>query len=114
MESTYVIRRVSTHGGQVYQLYDFDKRQVVAQGNELALVKVNQEDGYIHGGSFVQGYRYMSPKELGKLANDLIKVRPKMKRTLCSDPCGLCSYHGCVGQEELDRINNKVILEWTK
>jgi hypothetical protein len=53
MESTYVIRRVSTHGGQVYQLYDFDKRQVVAQGNELALVKVNQEDGYIYGGSFV-------------------------------------------------------------
>ena len=112
MDSTYIIRRVSTHEGQTFQLYDFDKRQVVAQGKELALVKVNESDGYIHGGTFIQGYRYMSPAELGKLANDLVKVFPKTKRYLCSEPCGLCSYHGCVGREELEKINNKVILEW--
>lgn len=114
METTYIIRKVSTHEGQTYQLYDFEKREVIAQGRELALTKVNESDGYIHGGTFIQGYRYMSPTELNKLANNLTKVIPKMKRTFCSDPCGLCNSVGCVGHETIERINNKIILEWTK
>jgi hypothetical protein len=56
----------------------------------------------------------MSPKELNRLANNLTKVRPKIKRTYCSEPCGMCDSFGCVGHETLERINNKVILEWTK
>jgi hypothetical protein len=114
METTYIIRKVSTHEGETYQLYDFDKRQVVAQGRELALTKVTEDDNYTHGGTFIQGYAYMSPKELNRLANNLTKVRPKIKRTYCSEPCGMCDSFGCVGHETLERINNKVILEWTK
>lgn len=114
METTYIIRKVSTHEGETYQLYDFDKSQVVAQGRELALVKVTQDDNYTHGGTFIKGYTYISSKELNKLANNLTKVSPKMIRTFCSVPCGSCDSFGCVGQEVLERINNKIILEWTR
>lgn len=84
----------------------------IAWGKQIALTIGS--DVYLTGGGDIEGYRFVSPKEMQELVDTNTPIDVHYENVKCDIPCGSCGEFGCIGKEYPIQIFNKVIIEWKK